>query len=51
MNYVWTDKLLDNYINGYAYNYKYGRTIEDPTKNTSKINFFKEVFNEKNLDK
>ncbi|HEL0379436.1 TPA: IdeS/Mac family cysteine endopeptidase [Streptococcus equi subsp. zooepidemicus] len=46
---VWTDKLLDNYINGYAYNYKYGRTIEDPTKNTSKINFFKEVFNEKIL--
>lgn len=46
---VWTDKLLDAWINGYGYNHKWGRNIEDPSKNTSGINFFKKVFNEKIL--
>ncbi|HEL1067898.1 TPA: IdeS/Mac family cysteine endopeptidase [Streptococcus equi subsp. zooepidemicus] len=46
---VWTDKLLDAWINGYGYNHKWGRNIEDASKNTSGINFFKKVFNEKLL--
>lgn len=46
---VWTDKLLDAYINGYGYIDKYARNNEDSSKNTSTINFFKEVFNQKIL--
>lgn len=46
---VWTDKLLDAYINGYGYNHKWERNTEDSKRNTSKINFFKEVFNAKLL--
>ncbi|HEK9098630.1 TPA: IdeS/Mac family cysteine endopeptidase [Streptococcus equi subsp. zooepidemicus] len=46
---VWTDKLLDLYINGYGYKESYGRNIGDSRKNESGFNFFKKVFDGKFL--
>lgn len=46
---VWTDKLLDAYINGYGYIDRYERNDPYSRRNDSKFNFFKKVFDGKLL--